>query len=65
MVEEQWEQENDSITSFINLFIPINSDLLIDGATETVKQKIKIKQEGRVIPALMTPIDVLLIAPMA
>ena len=38
--------------------------LLIDGASETVKHEIK-KEEGRFLPAIMTPMAASLIAPMA
>ena len=41
-----------------------NSGLLIDGATETVEHKTK-NQKGRFLGAMMAPMDVSLIAPMA
>ena len=41
-----------------------NSDLLFDGATETVKHEIK-KQEAEFLSALMAPLAASLIAPIA
>ena len=41
-----------------------NSDLLIDGTTETVKHEIK-QQEGEFLETMMAPIAASLIAPMA
>ena len=39
-----------------------DSGVLIDGVTETVKQKIK-KQEGRFLRALLAPLAALLVQP--
>ena len=41
-----------------------NSNLLIDGITETVKNKVKKKQEGRFLPDLLAPFSASLVQPM-
>ena len=41
----------------------VNSDVLIDGVTETVKHEIK-KQEGRFIWALLAPLAASLVQPV-